>query len=166
MIIKLKDAHTSKCSWKILIEDRGTSGNEALEKEWLSVAVEIFKVFQTKQSDYGASNVSDMGFKGLITRMNDKMARLKQLTSREAVPVHESLQDTLIDLADYGIISLIEQRGLWPSSKVAQNENYSSERYDLLLAEVENLLHHASVSKKDINDLIRKYSPEKAIEKL
>lgn len=165
-IIPLRDVHNSSKSWKILLENRGLSGDEKLEYAWLEVMVEIFEVFQTKQHDYGPSNISDMGINGVMTRVYDKVARLKQL-STSTEPQNESLEDTWIDLTDYGVIALLVRRLKWPLSKENKNDpTNSSARFDQLIAEIEIFLHASSISKKDLNDLLRKYSPEKALEKL
>ena len=51
---------------------------------------------------------------GLLVRMHDKMARLENLTSKsQANPNYESIEDTLMDLANYAIIGLMVQRGQW-----------------------------------------------------
>ena len=51
---------------------------------------------------------------GLLVRMHDKMARLENLTGKsQANPNYESIEDTLMDLANYAIIGLMVQRGQW-----------------------------------------------------
>ena len=50
---------------------------------------------------------------GLRVRMYDKLARLNNLADKDATPNFESIEDTLIDLANYAIIGLLVQRGQW-----------------------------------------------------
>ena len=49
---------------------------------------------------------------GLRVRMYDKLARLSNLGDNDT-PNYESIEDTLIDLANYAIIGLLVQRGQW-----------------------------------------------------
>ena len=49
---------------------------------------------------------------GLRVRMYDKLARLSHLGDNDT-PNYESIEDTLIDLANYAIIGLLVQRGQW-----------------------------------------------------
>ena len=44
--------------------------------------------------------------------MYDKLARLTHLGDSDT-PNYESIEDTLIDLANYAIIGLLVQRGQW-----------------------------------------------------
>jgi hypothetical protein len=44
--------------------------------------------------------------------MYDKLARLAHLGDNDT-PNYESVEDTLIDLANYAIIGLLVQRGQW-----------------------------------------------------
>ena len=51
---------------------------------------------------------------GLIVRMHDKMTRLHNLYyKKNDTPNYESIEDTLLDLANYAIIGLLVQRGQW-----------------------------------------------------
>lgn len=64
-----------------------------------------------RQHKYGPHNISAMGFDGVIVRMNDKFARL-----RNGLEAHgdESVADTLYDLANYSLIGLMVYEGSWP----------------------------------------------------
>ena len=50
---------------------------------------------------------------GLRVRMYDKLARLNNLVDTGDTPNYESIEDTLIDMANYAIIGLLVQRGQW-----------------------------------------------------
>ena len=69
----------------------------------------IHNTYIAKNSDYGDSFSESMDEYGLtagLIRMGDKMSRLKSLNKRETMSVHdESLQDTLLDLANYAIMT-------------------------------------------------------------
>lgn len=79
---------------------------------------ELFSILMKKHADYGPFNIAHApggAMNGLLVRMHDKMARLKHLTyeSKDKTPNFESIEDTLIDLANYAIIGLMVQRGQW-----------------------------------------------------
>ena len=109
----------------------GESGDLKLEQAWLRAAEEayekmpsliweIYTVFCKKQHDYGPQNIALGGTKGVTQRMVDKMARLWNLqglgNSKAEIPANkeEDLYDTLMDLADYGIIGMLTENGSWP----------------------------------------------------
>jgi hypothetical protein len=73
-----------------------------------------------KQADYGPLNIAlapGGPMNGLRVRMYDKLARLNNLADKAATPNFESIEDTLIDLANYAIIGLLVQRGQWEGTK-------------------------------------------------
>lgn len=113
----------------------GSSGNQPIEEEWIRVAeevramfhgsvdpntalAEIFEVFKRKQHDYGANNIGAFMVQGVVIRMADKLARLANATLRNQSMANESVDDTLIDLADYAMIALMCHRGVWPSCSI------------------------------------------------
>lgn len=71
------------------------------------------KLYKSKNSDYGDS-VSDtyqrFGIDAFLVRMYDKLNRLYSLTREKSVSEvkDEKIEDTLIDLANYAILSIIE----------------------------------------------------------
>lgn len=98
----------------------GVSGDYEIEVNWLRTAQELFEIFCMKQHDYGPDNIAVGGTKGVALRMGDKMSRLWNLTGlstggkEQAGKVSdESLVDTFLDHADYGIIGAMVARGQW-----------------------------------------------------
>lgn len=77
------------------------------------IASELTELMISKQRDYGKANILDFGEQGVLVRVNDKLARLKNLLSPngEKQPNHESIEDTWRDLANYAIIALLLRRG-------------------------------------------------------
>lgn len=76
------------------------------------------KLLLSKHKDYGPLNIAHApggAMNGLMVRMHDKMERLKHLTYAvpDQKPNYESIEDTLMDLANYAIIGLLVQRGQW-----------------------------------------------------
>ena len=94
-------------------------------KEFEAIQSEMFDLFLRKQADYGPTNIG-MGSEvvdtddkakrsliGLSVRLNDKVQRLLNLTLNNKEPNNESLEDTLIDIANYAVMALIVQRKVW-----------------------------------------------------
>jgi hypothetical protein len=67
-----------------------------------------------KHNDYGPGNIDALGERGIFVRVWDKVNRLKRLVweGRKA-RVDETTEDTWKDLANYGIIALMVERGYW-----------------------------------------------------
>lgn len=78
---------------------------------------QLKSVLLRKQEDYGPLNIalSPGGpFNGLRVRMFDKLQRLSNLLEKgDDTPNYESIEDTLIDLANYAIIGILVQNGQW-----------------------------------------------------
>lgn len=81
---------------------------EQIFKELTNKMNEIHKI---KNHDYGNSvhqTYLDFGLTSFLVRMQDKMNRLKSLSKKDALVKDESIEDTLLDLANYSILALIE----------------------------------------------------------
>jgi hypothetical protein len=108
---------------QVLTESRGLRLDEqpeAIQKFYHDahdVYMELLEVLTTKQIDYSADNINNAyggPANGLMVRMGDKWERLKNLISTGAAPQHESVEDTLGDLANYCVIFLMLNRNAWP----------------------------------------------------
>lgn len=73
----------------------------------INKACKVAKILISKQHDYGKSNILDFGELGVIVRVNDKIARLKNLNSKGIIPKNESVDDTWLDIAGYAIIAMM-----------------------------------------------------------
>ena len=81
-----------------------------------TITNELTALLLKKQQDYGPLNIAHApggAMNGLRVRMHDKLARLNNLIDKGNTPNYESIEDTLIDLANYAIIGLLVQRGQW-----------------------------------------------------
>ena len=71
-------------------------------------------VFADKRQDYGPTTtetVEKFGLGAMLVRMYDKMGRLYNLLVKNTENhVGEKVEDTLLDLANYAIITMIEMR--------------------------------------------------------
>lgn len=89
----------------------------------VAITSELEEVLFKKHEDYGPMNIAGAPggpMNGLRVRMYDKLARLNNLIDSGDTPNYESLEDTLLDLANYAIIGILVQRGQWegvPSGK-------------------------------------------------
>ena len=75
------------------------------------ICQELTETYEKKNADYGNSFENSLDKHGLIAgiiRMDDKMSRLISLNSKkEQLVLDESLRDTLMDLANYAIMSVM-----------------------------------------------------------
>lgn len=72
---------------------------------------EMLELYKAKNSDYGDSfgeTYEKLGLISAVTRITDKVNRLQSLCTKEQKINDESIRDTLIDLADYSIMTIIE----------------------------------------------------------
>ena len=75
------------------------------------ICLELNNIYEKKNADYGNSFENSLDKHGLIAgivRMDDKMSRLISLNSKnEQQVMDENLRDTLMDLANYAIMSVM-----------------------------------------------------------
>ena len=100
------------------------SRNPNQAQTFREITGQMYRMHLRKNADYSPANILGTGEIGLVTRMWDKMARLLNLTGFNLEicsstfgvpkqPKNESIEDTIMDLAVYSIISLIYRRGKW-----------------------------------------------------
>jgi len=78
----------------------------------------VYSKLQKKNGDYGNENINILGLKGCYVRISDKTQRLKQLVwdEKEKQVEDETVEDTLLDLAGYAIISYLLLKNQWGKS--------------------------------------------------
>ena len=96
-----------------------------LADEFRQIQKEMYKMFARKHMDYGLNNIAlggdlnndnDKKFSltGLCIRLTDKISRLKNLLiNGRSFVKGEGMEDTFIDIANYGIIGLLVGRDKW-----------------------------------------------------
>ena len=92
---------------------------------------ELAKIMYKKHADYGPMNIAGAPggpMNGLRVRMYDKLARLNNLVDKGDTPNNESIEDTLLDLANYAIIGLLVQRGQWEGLPNLNDKTKTSSR--------------------------------------
>lgn len=80
------------------------------------ICMELNELYARKNADYGDSfgkSFKEYGLTMACIRLEDKLNRIKSLTKQAAQVSDESITDTLMDLANYSIMTLVE---------LAQNE--------------------------------------------
>ena len=96
-----------------------------LAEEFQNIQEEMYEMFARKHMDYGLNNIAlggnltnqeDKKFSltGLCIRLTDKISRLKNLLINGKNFVEgENMEDTFIDIANYGSIGLLVGRDKW-----------------------------------------------------
>lgn len=70
----------------------------------------LVSVYEAKNSDYGNSFeecCNKFGLVSAVVRMNDKINRINSLYDKRDMKVNESLVDTLLDLANYAVMTAV-----------------------------------------------------------
>ena len=73
---------------------------------------QLNKIYEKKNHDYGDSfgnTYEKLGIISAVTRIADKYNRLCSLATKEAEVEDETIEDTLMDMANYCIMTLIER---------------------------------------------------------
>jgi hypothetical protein len=81
-------------------------------KEFGKITEQMLDLYKRKNSDYGDSferTHKDFGIVAFIVRAQDKLNRINTIRKKDRIEVmDESIADTLLDLANYSIMTLIE----------------------------------------------------------
>ena len=64
-----------------------------------------------KQTDYGHDNINNFGVVGIAIRVCDKIARIRNMTSKGITGTAEPLQDAYADLVGYAVIATMYHHG-------------------------------------------------------
>lgn len=83
----------------------------------IPIALECIELFDKKQQDYGSNNITMSGDLGVAVRLTDKVCRLQHLIRKrikeDPSAQNESIEDSFMDAANYGLIGMMLERGLW-----------------------------------------------------
>lgn len=75
------------------------------------ICMKLNELYARKNADYGDSfgkSFTEYGLTMACIRLEDKLNRIKSLTKQAAQVSDESIVDTLMDLANYSIMTLVE----------------------------------------------------------
>lgn len=87
---------------------------------FMDITTNMAKIYAAKNHDYGNSfeqSCNKFGIIAAIVRMGDKMNRLESLAVKRAKVKDESIKDTLLDLANYAILTV-----MWMSNNVSEED--------------------------------------------
>ena len=134
--------------------NRGETNNIEFHKDILE---EIHSTYRKKNSDYGDSFNKSLEKYGLISasiRMNDKFERFDSLIVNEQRVADESIDDTLLDLANYAIMTAMWIRQRRDRDYVEEKiEEKYSQKPD---TDWDNMMNNFGNFIEDLNDLNRK----------
>lgn len=109
---------------RIIDNDLNEEIPESITSESISKFKEITdsmaKTYEAKNHDYGNSfdqSLNEFGLVASVVRLGDKMNRIKSLIKKEAQVKNESIEDTLLDMANYAIMTV-----LWMNNKKSQDD--------------------------------------------
>lgn len=106
---KLEDMLTKGCI-EMIKTPYCTNPTEIYTDDFLRITNQMHDIYIKKNNDYGNSfdkSMDKFGIASAIIRMNDKLERLKTLSKKESMVKDESVQDTLLDLANYAIMTVM-----------------------------------------------------------
>ena len=94
----------------------GCTGASMMDKvsHHCNICGSLSALYEKKNADYGDSfgkSFKEYGLTMTCIRLEDKLNRLKALTKNKAQVEDESITDTLMDLANYAIMTIIELEG-------------------------------------------------------
>ena len=79
-------------------------------EQFMSITHNMAKTYAAKNHDYGNSfeqSLDKFGLVASVVRLGDKMNRIESLTKKEAQVKDESIKDTLLDMANYAIMTVM-----------------------------------------------------------
>lgn len=88
---------------------------ESVEK-FTEITSNMAKTYAAKNHDYGNSfeqSLDKFGLVASVVRLGDKMNRIESLTKKEAQVKDESIKDTLLDMANYAIMTVMWMDKKW-----------------------------------------------------
>lgn len=91
---------------------------------FIEMVMSMYRLHLGKNADYSPANILGTGEIGVVVRLWDKVARLLNLTGfklnvsvsefdRPKAPLHEAIEDTLVDTANYAVIAKLLRDGKW-----------------------------------------------------
>lgn len=74
----------------------------------------LHQLYTSKNSDYDNSvhdTYEKYGLISFLVRLEDKLNRARTISKQEALVKDEKIEDTLLDMANYAILAVMELRG-------------------------------------------------------
>lgn len=79
-------------------------------QSFMDITTDMAKTYAAKNHDYGNSfeqSCDKFGIIASVVRLGDKMNRIESLVTKKAEIKEESIKDTLLDLANYAIMTVM-----------------------------------------------------------
>lgn len=119
--------------------------------EYNEIAQEMSRVYRAKNEDYGdafAKSIQKHGLIAAVVRIEDKISRIKNLTkgNTDLKVKSESIEDTLLDLANYSILTMLE---------ITSNNEDKYQRHERLTSEMSIRYESKFYSPVNIQDAIK-----------
>lgn len=102
--------------------------NDENVEQFSKILDEMKQTYIAKNHDYGNAfheSMDEFGIVAAVVRLNDKVSRLKTLTRKNMSGVmvkDETICDTLLDLANYAVMTLVEMTSEVDSPEDVQSE--------------------------------------------
>ena len=88
-----------------------TTKHHSNEDVYRSLLDKLFETYKAKNSDYGnafAEMFDELGIDYAYGKLREKMNRIKVLRNKPNMVENEGLEDALLDMAGYAILTLVE----------------------------------------------------------
>lgn len=105
---------------EVLEENDKTLSNTSAH-QFKDIAKGMIETYVRKNHDYGNSfdkSLDKFGLVASVVRIGDKMNRIESLVQKEAMVQDESIRDTLLDMANYAIMTVMWMDNQHKSCKV------------------------------------------------
>ena len=96
-----------------VVKEECSKETPAQDSTFESILKDMLSTYKAKNKDYGNSfnkTLNEFGLLASVIRMSDKMERIKTLINTEAAVKDESIEDTILDLAVYAVLTLTWMR--------------------------------------------------------
>jgi len=93
--------------WEYYFKEASAESNIG---QFKGIVNKMIHLYEMKNQDYGNSfeeSCNEFGITAGLVRMSDKFNRIKSLSKNSNLVKDESIEDTLVDLANYAIMTLI-----------------------------------------------------------
>ena len=104
-----KGLDTIRINLEVFEENDKTLSNTSAQ-QFRDIAKGMTETYVRKNHDYGNSfdkSLDKFGLVASVVRIGDKMNRIESLVQKEAMVQDESIKDTLLDMANYAIMTVM-----------------------------------------------------------
>lgn len=104
-----KGLDTIRINLEVFEENDKTLSNTSAQ-QFKDIAKGMIETYVRKNHDYGNSfdkSLDKFGLVASVVRIGDKMNRIESLVQKEARVQDESIKDTLLDMANYAIMTVM-----------------------------------------------------------